>query len=427
MKKSKNKSIGSASNAEITSHNQAGAGGRGLSSMAAAFDTLADEIIQAGAVQAAGAGESSESTALNKLSEAGPYVVVSVEDDLKLVTAKASALNKHLMGCGHDSYYVADGWLPPMEDGMQCAMLDLQLWRRGLAVVLDDTGAEKISVHMGAKLPTASKVVYAGLRRGLNRVSRGRSKEVLASDFDGDDFDSGGADLGAIFAAASFEDWRCEQNEGGYTSDETPDERAARRLAALPAVLEKLVQLGTAGKPTANAIMARRRKFTARLQAWGEALLTGQGRMAAARAGGFASSFGRSELQTIGCRLRQAGVRVENAEWRKAFACRKHSTLERAQWAEVNQAIRADNAARAAAARATVKARRAAHKKAAAARKAAARAAQRAAMAPQIAAARAARAAAKRARARLADKMPERRAKHAAQARARRAARRDAK
>lgn len=287
------------------------------------------------------------------------------------------------MANGCASGYRHDGWEPKFQDAIQAAMLDLQLWRRGLKIVRDAlTGAEKIEPDF-SKIKEIG-VVWRGLRRGLRGCGYSTS------------------DTGMEFAGA-FEAWRQDCNEGGnLDSGETTDERNARRLAALDggALDGFIAQAGAGDGPLKNARLAKRRALAAKVETWARAVVMGEGLAAAAVKAGIAGSESNSALQYLIRTLRKAGLNIADGSWRNQMAQGPRRTAaERAAAQALNDEIRAKNAVAKAARRAAAEARKRAGWKVQAARISALRAARRAADAPRLAAERAARKVAARARA----------------------------
>ena len=354
-----------------------GGGGVAIATAAASFDGGRGGVILDGGNLGA-----SEWANVASLAAAGRSASPSAEDDYKLCDAKATALNCHLMANGCASGYRHDGWEPKFQDAIQAAMLDLQLWRRGLKVVRDAlTGAEKIEPDF-SKIKEIG-VVWRGLRRGLRGCGYSTS------------------DTGMEFAGA-FEAWRQDCNEGGNLDGESTEERTARRLAALRGgVLDNwIAQAGTGAGPLKNARLAKRRALAAKVETWTMAVLTGEGLAAAAEKASIAGSESNSALQYLIHTLRKAGLNIADGSWRNQMAQGPRRTAaERAAAQALNEAIRAKNAVAKAARRVAAEARKRAGWKAQAARISALRAARRAADAPRLAAERAARKVAARARA----------------------------
>ena len=182
----------------------------------------------------AGAIRSSGRDGLQTLNDAFDFAAttaarVTLEDttaaEYQLVYARLTTLNLHLIACGCPSLWIAGEWEPSGWDAIQAAMLALQLHRRKLRLVRDDSGAEKLDCAT-TTTTAANAVVWRALRASLH----GRAGAAYES---------------AMASAIAYEDWRVNVLPSALMEDvggETTVERSARRAAALPAVIQKLIE-----------------------------------------------------------------------------------------------------------------------------------------------------------------------------------------
>ena len=267
-----------------TSKNNNSNNGRGRgSSLGAAFDAAAAAAIEAGEGQAA-----------------------DTAADYRLCEAKATNFNIHLMALGCPSFWVQGEWQDKMRDGIQAAILGLHLWRRGLKLWRDEDGADKIVCDFKPRPTSAreikkaqSTVVWTALRSVFSGISETAESRALTN-------------------AIAFEEWRenC-RDEDGAAGGESMAERAARRRAALPAVISAYLSKDVGTGRNAGSVLARKRKFAAKLKKWVLAVLDGKESKAAAVKAGFNGTTKKNALQALAGVLKGAGFPVANGNWRK--------------------------------------------------------------------------------------------------------------
>ncbi len=258
-------------------------GRRRGSALTDAFDTAAAAAIKAGENQAA------DTTA-----------------DYRLCEAKATNFNLHLMALGCPSFYVQGEWQDKMRDGIQTAILGLHLWRRGLKLWRDEDGADKIVCDFKPR-PTSARelkkaqsvVIWTALRSVFSGISETAESRALTN-------------------AIAFEEWRenC-RDEDAAAGGESMAEWAARRRAALPAVISAYLSQEVGTGRNAGSVLARKRKFAAKLRKWVLAVLDGKDSKAAAVKAGFNGTTKKNALQALAGVLKGAGFPVANGNWHK--------------------------------------------------------------------------------------------------------------
>jgi hypothetical protein len=126
------------------------------------------------------------------------------------------------------------------------------------------------------------------------------------------------AESRALTNAIAFEEWRenC-RDEDGEAGGESMAERAARRRAALPAVINAYLSKDVGTGRNAGSVLARKRKFAAKLKKWVLAVLDGKDSKAAAVKAGFNGTTRKNALQALAGVLKGAGFPVANGNWRK--------------------------------------------------------------------------------------------------------------
>lgn len=266
-----------------------GQAGTGFASLDEAFDRATVKAIESGAT-------STDATAAA---------------DYQFVKVKAIHYNLHLIGNGCPSFWRDGGWEPAMQDAIQAAMLDLQLWRRKLRLVRDDSGADKIDAAASVAA-SAAAVVWGALRRSM-RANAGAGVAYEAKQDN----------------HKQYETWRQAVCEDGGEGESTA-ERTARRARALPDFLAQFIGLQTgtraaayAGTPSGLAAASRRKReeFAAMLARFIEALNNGVPCEQAARGAGF-RGYGvladapQGATQTLIRRLKKYGFNIPDASWR---------------------------------------------------------------------------------------------------------------
>ena len=122
------------------------------------------------------------------------------------------------------------------------------------------------------------------------------------------------AESRALTNAIAFEEWRenC-RDEDGEAGGESMAERAARRRAALPAVISAYLSKDVGTGRNAGSVLARKRKFAAKLKKWVLAVLDGKDGKAAAIMAGF-----NGTTKKMPCKSWRVCLRARAFPWQMA-------------------------------------------------------------------------------------------------------------
>jgi hypothetical protein len=243
-----------------------------------------------------------------KAIEAGVNLICDIAADYRLCEAKATNFNIHLMALGCRSFWDQDGWHDKMKDGIQEGITGLHLWRRGLKLWRDESGADTIVPDFKPRPTSAldikkseSSVVWTALRSVFSGISET-------------------AESRAIDNAIAFEQWRDNcRDEDGTAGGESLAERAARRRKMLPVVLKAYIakaKILPGGKGCKTGLHTRRR-FAKKIEKWVLPVLDGKDSKAAAAKAGFNGTTRKNALQALAGVLKGAGFPVTNGNWRK--------------------------------------------------------------------------------------------------------------
>lgn len=300
MKKSKISSIGSASNAEINLHNQAGAGRRGrgqaINEVLQAFETF--EL---------------KNSLRNSFLRDSALTDETARADYLTCTKLAWNINNKLTERGHFPL-VTNGQLnEQLRDCIQAGMLALQLHRQDKIARWDDSGNVKIETNFNSKKRSLRAVASNAMWAAFKHDQR----NTVAYDFDkfsGHFGDGSGEAIKATNGEKAKEvfrfatDWQSWANDKESDNSETTEERKARLLAKLPAVIQAIIDRPT--KCRGKRHEYQRAVFAEKLRAFVFGLLTDGNPETVALAAGFKPSPGQTVFSAIAHALKKAGFKV---------------------------------------------------------------------------------------------------------------------
>ena len=261
---------------------------------------------------------------------AGPMLqAIQAQLDLRLVEVQLRRLNKKMVGDGRASLWLTDhdtggrgaGWATTAIESMQDALLALALWRSGVSLVRDDSGADCITLgdtwgNVSAVWQCergkyhwrtiAARVAYRAVSDSVSADTFGESPAAQAAAVDWCEwYQHNCGPMGAGMAAAGLlAQWQAEHND-------------KRRFDTLQARCDTLA--------SGNG---RRGQVVAKVQQWALLVLGGMDCEQAAIAAGFKSS------QDAGGRVRvSAYLRLASALRRMGLRV----AAKRGAWAQVDE------------------------------------------------------------------------------------------
>jgi len=261
---------------------------------------------------------------------AGPILqAIQAQLDLRLVQVQLRRLNKKMVGDGRESLWLTDhdtggrgaGWATTAIEAMQDSLLALALWRAGVSLVRDDSGADCITLgdtwaNVSAVWQcergkyhwrtVAARVAYRAVSDSVSADTFGESAQAQAAAVDWVEwYQSNCGPMGAARTAA------------GLLAQWQAAHKSKRRFDSLQARCDTLA--------SGNG---RRGQVVAKVQQWALLTLGGMDCEQAAIAAGFKSS------QDSGGRVRvSAYLRLASALRRMGL----HVTSKRGAWAQVDE------------------------------------------------------------------------------------------
>ena len=238
---------------------------------------------------------------------AGPLLqAVQACLDRDLCEWAAYHLNAKMVGDGRESLWQRDegkgaGWCATMADAIGDGVQALALWRAGLGLVRDDSGADAVTLGASGGVCAAwvKTVAGAGVSYKLVTLAARVAWRAVGDSVARDTFGETPAQ------AAMARDWMIWANDARAWRGLSPEQRAQRRLVAVNAMRDKL-----ASGRGRRAALADKVKHAALL------MLNGTSADDAAAAAGFKACPRRgrsgaiSSSMRMAAALRRAGVRV---------------------------------------------------------------------------------------------------------------------